>query len=515
MSLESCIENLRALHEQEGVKSLSNAWLEQNGHKALYKRTLHLKRDMESVAKEFEVHQAWQQHQLSMRKANSRVANLAQGFVEPWTTDSVAGLVEEVVKKFGYIASETFLLDQPGGERYRGLTNAINRHGGLEYFKQRFNVIDQLRLYSRDHQKWRSSSESALANFFISYGIKPRQGKKYPDAYSVQSGRHAGYYDMHIAVSRGAFSGQELAIEVWGNGMSHHGGNAERYKETRVFKESFNADNPLFVGLEWTTCFNTKNLIEVFEKYIDTAAERVYVYATDRLIDPTKWSLADEIMVKVRNILTHIPNGLLPPPAWFKRKGKHADRQVGEWEDASWNSFIRDISSIGGMEYILEHLGQSKYSHLHERKTESELISEIQELYKATGLSPNAIATTLSSKQRSTEEDKLLKRTRHWMHLATKVFGSVRIACDQAQIFTHPYRRYDSKDAILQALQCFHSQHGKTPAGMKKALQQKGKISSCERDILEGAISLCEAAVRHFDCYAEALQLAGINNLKP
>ena len=150
-----------------------------------------------------------------------------------------------------------------------------------------------MRYVARDGSAWKSYAEVAFANFLFARGVQYDKGKRYDSAYEELSGRNSGYYDFHFVGVSDQFAGMMLDVEIWGGTLAGGPARQEAYAETRRWKEQFNQNNSLFVGLEFKECYEEEVLEARLAPYLGKVTASVFIEAHDRLIASTKWAIMD------------------------------------------------------------------------------------------------------------------------------------------------------------------------------------------------------------------------------
>ena len=85
-----------------------------------------------------------------------------------------------------------------------------------------------------------------------------------------------------------------IDVEIWGDKLHVH--NEQGYGEKREDKERFNKDNPNFIGLHFTDCFDEEKLSEILEPYTGVLEAFQFDKPTDKIIPTTHWSNTDELL---------------------------------------------------------------------------------------------------------------------------------------------------------------------------------------------------------------------------
>jgi hypothetical protein len=241
---DNLLSSVRSLCETHGLKALSTPFLEKQ-RDALYPRLL------AAGLKQKELLHALN---LTEEYATWRDANRSyRGVTKPkWSWDSAVARAKEIKAQEG---------DLPTVEecRLRGLSGmiaAVHRSGRTWDDLRRAVGCEPAQGFreSRNGMRWRSRPEACLSNFLYARGVKHERGKRYPDGYAVQSGRHWATYDLHFQTRDGRW----IDVEVWGEdrGAISRG----RYRQTRKQKETWQANRSDFLGIPYLDCLSDESL---------------------------------------------------------------------------------------------------------------------------------------------------------------------------------------------------------------------------------------------------------------
>ncbi len=194
--------------------------------------------------------------------------------------------------------------------------------------------------------RWRSHPEASLSNFLHARGIRHKKGERYPEAYEEATGRAYGFYDLHFEGRSG-----RVDVEIWGDKPRGH--DAATYEAKRRQKEAFNAANPQFLGIEFNDCFSDETLSGILEAHIGTVQPFVFDRATDRQIESSHWSNADELLEFCRHLAAQMPDGHFPAEDWLRKRGRWADRDGPTYNTASiyikkWLGGVRNLRCLLG-----------------------------------------------------------------------------------------------------------------------------------------------------------------------
>lgn len=346
MDKAECASYLTNLFNEHGMQALTTSWLGKNGHLNVYKRFSAEGGSVQQLATTLGILDEF----LVFRKAQAD-----KNRYRIWTEEALDEQAHKLVAAHGRIPTAEWL----SANQLSGFHAAVTtRYKTLEAFSKRFYDRGATRQTSRDGQTWDSFAEACLANFLWSRNIAVYKGRRYPKEYEEQSGRAFGTYDLEFVGLEGDFKAQRILVEVWGD--LPNGKRKDGYAETRQFKESFNVDNPNFVGLQYTDCYEEQKLIDKLFVYIGDLKPCRFVGEHDTHFPPTQWTLADEVVQKAKFIISKIDGGILPTSNWFKRNRSYLDRPVLEWEPVTWGAFPDKIRMIGGFRRLRDILGQSE-----------------------------------------------------------------------------------------------------------------------------------------------------------
>jgi len=226
------------------------------------------------------------------------------------------------------------------GRTWEDLRAAIGLPPSVRYFDSRIGI------------RWRSRPEACLSNFLYARGVEHRIGERYPDSYSIQSGRAYGRYDMHF-ISK---SGSQIDVEIWGDipDAYSHG----RYGVTRAKKEAWHNGRADFLGLHYIDCLSETRLIELLKPYIGVIEPFRFDKPQDHLIETAHWSDADELLESCRAFAKQRSDGIFPGNEWLRKRGRYVDRP-GE----AYNTLAGRVDQwLGGTRNVRRLLGQGHAS---------------------------------------------------------------------------------------------------------------------------------------------------------
>jgi hypothetical protein len=229
---------------------------------------------------------------------------------------------------------------------------------------------------SRNGIRWLSHAEASLSNFLYARGIEHKKGERYDDAFAEIAPTRYAIYDLHFLGKQG----QWVDVEIWGDRPNGH--NEEKYATTRAAKEAFNADNPNFIGIHHSDCYDEDKLSDILSPYIGRIAPFRFDKPTDPLIHSTHWSNADELLVFCKDLASKRPNGEFPPEDWLRKRGKFADR-----DGPAYNTLSVYIKQwLGGIRNLRKLIGQEEASTQHWDK-DSALVA-YKAFYDRHGMTP-------------------------------------------------------------------------------------------------------------------------------
>lgn len=229
---------------------------------------------------------------------------------------------------------------------------------------------------SRSGIRWRSHPEASFSDFLYARGIPHRRGKRYDVGYAEASGRHHGHYDVHFVIP----GGREVDVEIWGDIPDKLSGG--RYARTRAAKESWNADNPNFLGIHYLDCLSDARLTAILKPYIGVIEPFRFEKPQDPYIETSHWTDADELIETCRRLAAQQQDGILPNEQWLRKRGRYSDR-----EGPAYNTLaIRINQWLGGTRRARELLGQAQHST--EDWTSEKAIAAWREFEEKHGVTP-------------------------------------------------------------------------------------------------------------------------------
>lgn len=299
--------------------------------------------------------------------------------LERWTWDRVCEVATEAKLQAGHLPPAAWF--QANGKG--ALVGAVYYHGKT-WEDLRVALADFTSsqfVESRAGIRWRSHPEASLSNFLFARGIEHRRGERYPSEYSELTGRAYGFYDVHFQGIDG-----EVDVEIWGDKPNGH--DAGAYAEKRLGKETFNADNPRFLGIAFQDCFSDDALSVILEPFIGRVSAHQFTRPHDRVIESSHWSNSDELLEFCRHLASQMPDGAFPTEEWLRKRGKFSDRDGPAYNTVS--VYIKRW--IGGVRQLRALLGQSDVSTLQWDRAST--LSRWQAFWEKHGVTPNQVRHT-------------------------------------------------------------------------------------------------------------------------
>jgi len=375
MSVDELVDCCRRLYECNGIQALSYSELSKQG--ALY---YHLYRHGMNQ-KALVVRMGLNDEYVAF-KATIPLTRKGKG-AQRWTWEFIIEQAKLVKEKEGMLPPAGWF--QSNG--YASLVTATYylKHTWEELRQELGDFGSSSFVESRSGLRWRSHPEAAFSNFLYARGIEQKRGERYPEDYSKHSISKYAYFDLHFLSKHGVW----IDVEIWGD--KPHGHDEAHYKAKRDDKESFNINNPNFLGIHFKDCFEEKTLAKALEPYIGTIQPFKFDRPTDKLIQSTHWSNADELLDYCSHLASTMPNGEFPKEDWLRKRGKWANR-----EGETFNTLSIYIKTwLGGFRNLRKLLGQS---HLSTNQWDRDkAIAEYQKFYIEHGITPGQ-ARTLSRK---------------------------------------------------------------------------------------------------------------------
>ena len=205
---------------------------------------------------------------------------------------------------------------------------------------------------SRNGLRWRSHPEASLSNFLYARGVEHARGRKYPEDYAEHASASYAYYDLHFLSA----SGRWIDVEIWGDKPNGHG--EHLYAEKRRQKEKYHTGRDNFLGIEFRCCFSDAELQRILEPFIGVIQPYQFDKPTDRHIETSHWSNADQLLEACRELAQTMPDGKFPTEEWLRKRGKWRNRPGPAYNTMS--IYVR--LWLGGVRKLRELLGQAHLS---------------------------------------------------------------------------------------------------------------------------------------------------------
>lgn len=340
MSRDELLEFCRLQFQEFGIESLSYPALKK--HQSLYPNLYRVGLPQKELISALGLEEEYRRYCES-----SPVKRAGGKITYRWTWDRCVEEAKEVKDRLSYLP--------PGGwfqanghaslvqavynlERtWEELREALGDFGGSSFVDSRSGI------------RWRSHSEASLSNFLFARGVEHKKGERYPEEYANHSTAKYAYYDLHF-LSR---SGNWISVEIWGD--KPHGHGEERYREKRGHKEAYHAGRSDFLGIHFSECFSDETLARILEPYIGIIEPFRFEKETDKRIESSHWSNADELLESCRALAASMPDGKFPTEEWLRKRGKWASR-----DGAPLNTMSVYIKTwLGGVRNVRELLGQA------------------------------------------------------------------------------------------------------------------------------------------------------------
>ena len=278
---------------------------------------------------------------------------------------------------------------------------------------------------SRSGLRWRSHAEASLSNYLYARGVRHRRGERYPKAYEKLTGRTYGMYDLHFYGRSGP-----VDVEIWGDNPK--GSGRDKYQAKQYGKETFNKNNPSFLGINFMDCYSEERLHVLLNQHIGSIAPFQFDLPTDRMLPSTHWSNADELLEYCREFARAQPNGDFPTEEWLRKRGKWSERPGPAYNTLS----VYVKTWLGGVRKLRELLGQAHVSTVKwDREKVLERWKAFRELH---GITPNSMRARSARGQGVYPADAVVE-ARLLVAVVPKYVGGSE-AADQATGFT-PHRR--------------------------------------------------------------------------
>jgi hypothetical protein len=339
---DSLLDRVRTLYAQQGIQALSTPFLDKQKD-ALYPRLLAAGLKQAAL---LEVLGRTGEYAL-WRKTHRRY----RGIVKPtWSWDEAVAQARKIVDRDGDLPTVQWCRSNG----LSSLTSAVHNTGKTwEDLRLAVDLKPSANFcQSRNGMRWLSRPEACLSDFLHARGIAHRRGERYPDAYATQTGRAWGRYDMHFRTP----DGRSIDVEVWGDDLNRMNGG--RYRQTRNFKEAYQAGRDDFVGIPYKACLSDVALTEILKPFIGLIAPFVFEKPFDRAIETSHWSGADELLEDCRKLAASMPDGIFPVESWLRKRGKYNGRS-----GPAYNTLAIYVNRwLGGTRHVRKLLGQDSAS---------------------------------------------------------------------------------------------------------------------------------------------------------
>jgi hypothetical protein len=440
---DKLLATVRDLYRQHGIKALSTRFL--------YKQPVNLGARLrkaglmqDALLAELGLvaeHTAWR---------NS--ARTYRGATKPkWSWEAAVAKAKEIVERDGELPT----VQQSRLTGLSSLTNAVFNAGKTwEELRSAVGLKPDSFFASRNGMRWRSRPEACLSNFLYARGIQHKKGERYPTEYAELSGRRHGSYDVHFL----ALDGHWIDVEIWGDLPDNLSGG--RYARTRALKETWNLDNPNFLGLQYTDCLSDEKLTRILEPFTGVIAPFIFDKPMDREIETAHWSNTDELLETCRQLAVRMPDGIFPNEQWLRKRGKYANRPGPQYNTVA----VRVNQWLGGTRKVRRLLGQDHASTI---DWTPELAVKAWQDFQATyGLSP----TQLAGKDRKDDfPPEVVRRAAAIRQAATR-----HAVLDKAREGKTARMIIWTEETVIAAWRAFEVTHGHSPSkfvGAKRSLK--------------------------------------------
>jgi hypothetical protein len=456
------LDAVHQLYKANGIKALSTPFLEKQKLR-LYPRLLSVGLKQTVLLAELgltEEYAGW--------RASARTY---RGVTKPtWSWGAAVAKAKEIKEREGDLPTVQWF--RMNG--YSSLTNAVHGSGRTwEDLRKALGSPASASFHSsRNEMRWRSRPEASLSNFLYARGVDHKRGERYPQAYTVQSGRHHGHFDMHFVSAKGVW----IDVEVWGDLPDKMSGG--RYRVTRKKKETWNASNKDFIGIQYQDCLSDARLSKILEPYIGIIAPFRFDKPTDRMIETAHWSDYDEFLATCKELAAQMPGGIFPGESWLRKRGKDANRP-GE----TYNTLAGRVHQwLGGTRAVRKLLGHAHASTI--QWTPERAIAAWRDFEKTYGFTPsqgNAGVRRKSVPQHVGAE-------------AGKIYSAVRLLglLSEARNGRTARKIKWTPDTVLAAWTAFYKKYGKTPTQCMSSAQRK----KLPRTVTDEATNIYSAALR-------------------
>lgn len=297
-----------------------------------------------------------------------------------WSKDRIFEEARIITNELGYFPPAQWF-----SENQRGSFIQACYENGLTWDEIRNEIgapLSSAYVESRNGFRWRSHPEASLSNYLYARSIIHKKGERYPESYSDFSGKRFGYYDMHVLINSGSW----LDIEIWGDKPAGHA--EAKYLEVRTAKETFNAYGN-FLGIDFRDCFSDAKLDEILSPYLGIIAPHTFDRPTDKLIESSHWSNADELLEACRKIADEQSGGIFPTEGWLRKRGNYENR-----DGPTYNTISIYIKLwLGGIRNLRKLLSQGEHST--RLWDNSEVISQTIKVFEKYNNTPGAIVASV------------------------------------------------------------------------------------------------------------------------
>ena len=412
-------------------------------------------------------------------------------FKSEWSWERVLAEAGAVTEKQGFLPPGQWFHDNGQGTLVNSVYNLGRTWADLRSEWESFQSSSFVQ--SRNGMRWRSHPEASLSNFLYTRGITQRLGRKYPKEYTQESGLGYGYYDLGLL----SVLDEWIDVEIWGE--KPYGHQEEYYAEKRGLKETFNASNPNFLGIEFRDCYSEDRLAAILEPYVGIIVPYIFDKPSDTLIPATHWSNSDELLDYCREFAKNQPGGKFPTEEWLRKRGKWKDRP-----GIAYNTLTVYIKLwVGGIRNLRQIIGQPENSTTRwNREMALNAYGEWYEIYKQ---STGAVRKMHQRGQIDISEAEL-KRAGNIGEALEKYVGSV---AEVHQILGLPLPRnsWSSETALDAYLEWYETYN--EPPETSRSKHRRGRVQLTEAE-LSRATSIAQAARKHVGNVTEVHRILGL-----
>ncbi|MBS8239128.1 hypothetical protein DYI22_01255 [Marinobacter lipolyticus] len=460
MTNEELLEFLWDRYQSNGIASLSYPEIkkEKGLYFHIYKKGFKLKEviSLLGLEKEYEEYK------------NQNFTKQVDGKIQQrWTWDRVIKEASGVQSQMGFLPPAAWFQQNGKGSLVHSIYNKFNKTWDdlrkvLDCYETS-NFVE-----SRNGMRWLSHPEASLSNFLYARGVEHKKGERYPDSYSEYGDASYGYYDLHFRT----FDGRWIDVEIWGDKPNGHA--EKRYGIVREAKETFNSNNPNFLGIQHRDCFDEQKLENHLKPYIGCIEPFVFDKPTDEVIQTTHWSNADELIAYCKTIAAEQSDGLFPTEEWLRKRGKWKDRKGETYNTVS----IYIKTWIGGIRKLRQILEQEEGSTIQwDRET---ALKAYKDYYDQYGIVPGQ-----AKRLREGVTREMQKKSGQILGALNNHYGTAAKANDELGIVIDRAKKWSGKRLIEEATTLFQ-RYGLTPAQINN-LNPEDKVlfgvSDAEKDI--------------------------------